>query len=64
MSKRTAALYGLLSGGITMSVLLNGLWLAVIIATLFTLPAAVRRIRARGTSADEQATSNVGEAAA
>jgi hypothetical protein len=51
MNKTTAALYGLLSGGITMSVLLGGLWLVAIIAVLSAIPAIVRRIRARRSTA-------------
>jgi hypothetical protein len=51
MNKTTAALYGLLSGGITMSVLLGGLWLVAIIAVLSAIPMTVRRIQARRSTA-------------
>jgi hypothetical protein len=51
MSKRTDAVYGLLFGAITMSVFLNGLWLAVIITALSATPTIVRRIRARRSTA-------------
>ena len=53
MSKRAAVFYGLLFGAITASVLLNGLWLALIIAAVAVTPSIFCRIRDRRTPAKE-----------
>lgn len=64
MSKTTAALYGLLSGGLAMSVLAGLLWMILIIGVLFTIPTGVRAMRARLSSDDGPIKHDVEDVAA